>query len=235
MAADEPLESRARAQITRGWRGDFDGLVALAGELRAAGEKGWVAAMETQAWLAGAGGRVADEGVAVARGEGAVQACVQGQRVALLALEGSDVGRWAERAQAAAVDAADGWVAAARCWAELVDGRTGAIAELGSVAAESARARDDAPLAIEAVVLRAIAALLDEDLEEATTLARRASRMARTESLPQQEYLANVVLARVRRLRGNAPLATRILTALLEVASEPWRPWMAWELVLASG
>jgi hypothetical protein len=73
------------------------------------------------------------------------------------------------------------------------------------------------------------------DLGEATRIARRGSRMARTEGLPQSEYLANVVLARMRRLEGRPHHATRILGALARVASPEWRPWIAWELLLAGG
>lgn len=87
---------------------------------------------------------------------------------------------------------------------------------------------------IDATALLALA-IAPRDLEEATRVARRGSRMARTESLPQSEYLANVVLARMRRLGGRPHHATRILTALAKVASRAWQPWIAWELVLAGG
>jgi hypothetical protein len=87
---------------------------------------------------------------------------------------------------------------------------------------------------IDATALLALA-VAPRDLEEATRIARRGSRMARTESLPQCEYLANVVLARMRRLGGRPHHATRILAALAKVASRSWQPWIAWELVLAGG
>jgi hypothetical protein len=59
--------------------------------------------------------------------------------------------------------------------------------------------------------------------------------MARSEAMPQQEYLANLTLARVRRLAGQPYLAARILNALLSVAPSAWRPWLTWELLLAQG
>src|SRR4029453_533046 len=90
-----------------------------------------------------------------------------------------------------------------------------------------------APLVIEAASLRALALSGSGNLEEATRISRRASRMARTESIPQQEYFANLVLARLRRLNGQTHLATRILQSLLRMASPLWRPWLGWELVMA--
>lgn len=86
---------------------------------------------------------------------------------------------------------------------------------------------------IEAKVLDALAAVETGTLDEAVSHARVASRMARTEALPQSEYLANLVLARLRRLSGKPHLAARILSALLRVATGPWRAWMRLELLLA--
>ena len=233
MHADDSLPALARAQHERGARGDFRGSAELTRRLHAVGEPGWAGALGAQAWLAGAEGAPPTD--ALGAGEGAVYACSHAQRIALLAFEGLSVAQWADRAERASGGEAPGWVALSRAWAELVAGRHERVHELGAFAVDDAKRRSDAPLAIEGAVVRAVAALLRDDLEEATTIARRASRMARTESLPQQEYLANAVLARVRRLQGNSPLATRILTALLRVASPPWRPWLVWELLLASG
>ena len=98
-----------------------------------------------------------------------------------------------------------------------------------------ARAQALPELVIESVAVRALACAQLGDLELGTQLARRASRMARTEGLPQPEYLANAVLARVRRLSGKPHLAVRILSSLLRVAPAPWRNWLAWELAVAGG
>jgi hypothetical protein len=86
---------------------------------------------------------------------------------------------------------------------------------------------------VEAASLAALAALASDDLVRATSLARRASRMARTEAMPQLEYLAHLVLARVRRSNGRPHLATRILLALARTAPRHWQGWIALELALA--
>ncbi len=99
--------------------------------------------------------------------------------------------------------------------------------------AERAQKAQEAPAVVDAASLQALAALADGDLEEATSRARRASRMARTESLLQQEYFANLVLARVRRHAGAPHLSARILTQLGGVLPGAWRGWLRWELALA--
>lgn len=71
------------------------------------------------------------------------------------------------------------------------------------------------------------------ETEAALSAARRASRMARTEALPQQEYFANLMLARCRRLVGHPHLAVRILSALRRFVSPQWHPWLAWELLMS--
>lgn len=72
-------------------------------------------------------------------------------------------------------------------------------------------------------------------IQEATLVARRASRMARSETLIFEEYLANLVLARVRRHGGQPHLAARILTALAQVVPPAFWRWLEWERVLAGG
>jgi hypothetical protein len=57
--------------------------------------------------------------------------------------------------------------------------------------------------------------------------------MARTESLLAEEFLANIVLARVRRQSGRGHLALRILTQLGRVVPRTWRALLDWELVMA--
>jgi hypothetical protein len=87
----------------------------------------------------------------------------------------------------------------------------------------------------DAASVRALATANAGDLEGATELSRRASMMSRTEALHEPETLANLVLARVRRLTGRPFLATRILGALARFASPAWRPWIDWEHAMASG
>jgi hypothetical protein len=103
-----------------------------------------------------------------------------------------------------------------------------------AIQAEALAAR--APeLVCDAASVRALGAANAGDLSAAVDLARRASMMSRTEALPEQETLANLVLARVRRLTGRPFLATRILSALARFATPEWNRWIAWELVMASG
>jgi hypothetical protein len=107
-----------------------------------------------------------------------------------------------------------------------------AATEAEAVEREAARARDPV-MVIEAAALRAAATAAAGDLETATALARRASRMARTEAIPEQEYAAHLVLSRIRRLNGHPHLATRILTSIARVAPQRYQAWLAWELLAA--
>lgn len=86
---------------------------------------------------------------------------------------------------------------------------------------------------IDQVVVRALSTAEEDRVEQGLQLARRASRMARTEAAPQRQYFANLALARLRRLDGQPVLASRIATAIAEVAPEAWHPWLAWELLMA--
>jgi len=86
---------------------------------------------------------------------------------------------------------------------------------------------------IEAATLRALVASTEGELQRATALARRASRMARVEGLMDSEILANLVLARIRRQAGTPHLAARIASALGRACPPAYRGWIAWELALA--
>lgn len=88
-------------------------------------------------------------------------------------------------------------------------------------------------MVIDAASLAADALLHAGQLEAATSVARRASRMARTEGLPFEEYLAHLILARIRRHGGRPHLATRILTSLARAAPASVRSWLALELGLS--
>lgn len=98
---------------------------------------------------------------------------------------------------------------------------------------EGAKKNQLAGLAIDAQCAMAIACMIGGDLTQATAISRRASRMARTEGLPQQQYLSNLLLARVRRLNGVPHLATHILNALMVIAPSPYQSWIRWERLLA--
>ena len=123
-------------------------------------------------------------------------------------------------------------LAIADAWIQVLAGDAAAARDYATAAFDIASGRF-APELIEATVLLAWADEIDGALEAAASHARRASRMARTESLPQEEYLANLALARLRRLSDKPYLAGRILSALVRVATAPWQAWMGWELLLA--
>lgn len=116
-------------------------------------------------------------------------------------------------------------------WTRFLTGKIDA--ESVDALAVDAAEQENAEALIEATALRAFVALEGDDLSTATAKARRASRMARTEGAPHADYLANLVLARLRRVTGRSHLAARILSALLEVAPPAWHGWLVWELLLA--
>ncbi|MEM9193535.1 MAG: helix-turn-helix transcriptional regulator [Myxococcota bacterium] len=126
------------------------------------------------------------------------------------------------------------WSEALRLWVAVHAGQDETHPAFESFVARAASARL-APLVIEAGVLRAEASLNGSDLERATELARRVSRMARTEGLPQQEYLAHLTLARLRRRSGYSHLAGRIVAGLLRAAPPAWTPALTWEAALTGG
>ena len=121
---------------------------------------------------------------------------------------------------------ADSWARLAEGHAPLADGA------LSAAEAEAAQRRDSAGV-VELAALRALVAEASGELREALRHARRASRMARTEAMPQREYLANLVLARMRRLSGSAFLASHILTALQRQGAGWWSGWAAHEATFA--
>src|SRR6185503_16180147 len=104
------------------------------------------------------------------------------------------------------------WLEAAKSWRALLHGEVGGLDERAQAIEKHALALKIAPLVIDASVQQALSATLSGEVEKATQVARRASRMARTEALPQQEFLAHLVLARARRLSRLAHLSIRILS-----------------------
>ncbi len=160
-------------------------------------------------------------------------ACADISRAALLAFELDAAAAAADRALQYAGSAGPlahaAWTTAALVDV-LGDGRVPLARE------PDVDAADRFPFAtIDRAVMFALAAERRGDLDEATTWARRASRMARTEEMPQREYLANVALARTRRLHGLTHHAVRILTALLRAAPAQWHGWIRYELTAAGG
>lgn len=121
----------------------------------------------------------------------------------------------------------------ARAWIRLLEGDLDGLVEEGKALHAAGASAQDASLVIDATLLRAMAALTERDRDEAKSLARRASRMARTEGLRAERFLASIVLARVRRHGGRPHLATRILSAIAPIAPPVWQGWLRWERVIA--
>ena len=125
------------------------------------------------------------------------------------------------------------WQSCLSGYQRLLDGRPDPDVA-GDIERDAARA-GLAALVVEAAALVAFCALELGDLERARVEARRAARMARTEGLPQPAYMANHVLARVRRHTGNPHLTLRILNGLAKAVPPCWLGWNAWEQLLAEG
>jgi hypothetical protein len=152
-------------------------------------------------------------------------------RAAITALRGDEL-----RALVAGAPADDGLEARVlTALAKALLGRTDEALREAAAARALAITASSPAAACDAASIRALATATSGDLEGATELARRASMMSRTEALHEQETLANLVLARVRRLTGRPFLATRILGALARFSSPAWRPWIDWEHAMAGG
>jgi hypothetical protein len=126
-------------------------------------------------------------------------------------------------------------LASARLWERLLAGVTDGLDAMARSLFNEASKQNASAEVIETTVIRALLALSAGSLNDAIELARRASRMAQSEALPQLEYLANITLARVRRYSGRPHLALHILSALSRVAPTHWSGWIGWETLLAGG
>lgn len=161
--------------------------------------------------------------------------CLQRVRAHILSFQSTEALAWLERHRHCH-DPSDPRsqvaLGLAEAWLRLQRGTTPTLKDELARLERLARDEGFAELVLEAASLRALA-VTESDLEEATRIARRASRMSRTEAMPQLEYLANTTLATVRRLNGEPHLAARIVTALRRVAPPLWHGWLGWELMLA--
>lgn len=155
----------------------------------------------------------------------------------VLCLDPVAVERWAQAAMRIEVD--DGvsriQTVCAALWQSLFATTAGpsSLAQRAQALQREARGLQCATVVLEAGIQHALALLSSGDVAEALEAARRASLAARAEGLLAQEYLANIVLARARRMNGAATLATRILRALAAVVPPAWRAWLHWEGILA--
>jgi hypothetical protein len=118
-------------------------------------------------------------------------------------------------------------------WLALFDGLGAEVAGDAHGAEPQATGGSNPGVIIEATALRALALASAGEGGKALELARQASRMAQVEGLPVAQFLASIVLARMRRGSGRPHMALHILTQLASVAPSSWRPWIAWESLLA--
>ncbi|MFK8004356.1 MAG: hypothetical protein AB8H86_32620 [Polyangiales bacterium] len=88
-------------------------------------------------------------------------------------------------------------------------------------------------LSIELMSVLALVDLRAGDRDGALRRARIASRMGRSEGIPYAEVLANLTLARVRRMHARPHFALRILRGLRRYAPPIWHSWLSWEALMA--
>lgn len=116
-------------------------------------------------------------------------------------------------------------------WSRLLNGASVDPAEPESIGRAAFMGKDGGAV-VEAAVLRALAT---PGAAEALRLVRRASHMAASEGRPDVEALALLALARLRRRAGKAHLSLHVLVTIAQQVAPAWRPWVAYELVLAGG
>lgn len=120
----------------------------------------------------------------------------------------------------------------AEAWQAWFAGKVVDAAALAESQRKAAAERMPA-LAIELMSVLALVDLRAGDLDAALRRARIASRMGRSEGIPYAEVLANVALARVRRMHARPHLALRILRGLRRYAPPVWHSWLSWEALMA--
>ena len=242
----EDLVERARQLHDDVICGDFRTVGDRLKQLRAdksAVARAWVFAIEAARELvdpeaASAPGRVEIaklQGEAPLVREAAALACAHRERAAFVSWDVEQLRAWRDlhATLAEGVPAAERWLRRADAWLKLVAGEVEVLNEEGKTLYVFGAAAQDASLVIDATLLRSLAALTSGDLDESTALARRASRMARTEGLRAERFLASILLARVRRKAGRPHLATRILAATAPLAPGIWQGWIRWERLFA--
>ncbi len=165
----------------------------------------------------------------------AARACAAMERVCIATLDASGLATWMDVHSALASSGDDVALRSARLWHRLLIGDTTAEETAAKALFDEASRQRSAAGVIESTVLRALLALSVGKMDDAVELARRGSRMAQSECLPQLEYLANLTLARVRRYGGRPHLALHILAALARVAPPAWSGWIGWETLLGGG
>jgi hypothetical protein len=248
MTADPTRDDAFAQAYERAAYGDFGPTDALLGGLERSGdpvERARGATLRAKRWMADPartqppdpnGFSTFADGSIAAR-ESAALGCAELARASALEFDPGSLAGWCDLLDRLLRDSSRADLRAhrdvCRAWHAIMTGELAQARALLESAGQEATRHRVAPVVIEAAALRALVALELGEVEEAVSTARRASRMARTEAIPQSEYLAHLVLARVRRATNHPHLATRILEALLRVASPSWSAWVRWELVFA--
>lgn len=170
---------------------------------------------------------VSDVEMPPSSGLGVAQSLAVRQRVLRAALSGDRSALVRESQLSTSLPLVD---AITRRWLTVFDGSVWEDVDAGTIREGGAV---DPSLVVELQVLRVLDALNHGAVEDALSTARRASRMAASESILQGEYLANLVLARARRHSGMGHFAIRVLSALDAVVPPVWKKWIALESALA--
>ncbi|MEM7603943.1 MAG: hypothetical protein AAF411_01200 [Myxococcota bacterium] len=120
-------------------------------------------------------------------------------------------------------------------WRALASGQAPPALDALDGAKEHYRRSGAPELLLDATVLLSLLHGEAGDVPMALRHARTATRMARTEAMPQLEYVAGITLARARRMSGSPAHAILILRAVRKVAPRAYRPWIDWEMAVADG
>jgi hypothetical protein len=247
MGSTEDMARAAEAFRTRATRGDFSGgnalLAALASALATGSPlvRAWEQVVRAQIWLAFPRAvpaptaeeveRLADAPPDVRRA--AALAARDLTRAAFLAFDWSELKRWTALLGRLACDEV-GHIdfTLARALERLALGDGAAPSDVDGILPHASRAGHAAAV-VEVQAIRALLALQAGDHQAGLEHARRSSLMARSEAIPEAEFLAGLVLMRARRYNRQVHVALRIADALASAATAPWRPWLAWEVALA--
>jgi hypothetical protein len=161
--------------------------------------------------------------------------CLMGARAAFVGFEQASLERWIELLRVLSSGSEEMRLRRelAEVWLGLLKGASAGLSSSCQELVDACRAARINDALVDAQICHALVTFGLGQKEEGIGAARRACRMARSEALPQQELLAHLGLARLRRLLGTPYLASRILRSLAALCPVPLRPWLEWERLLA--
>ncbi len=191
----------------------------------------WAAAGQALWWIAQPDRCPRPEVPAVAS-DGAAEAHALLARAAFVALDTELLNTSIEALRGLGTTRADAWQTLLSGMRAALLGQPGAI-DAGESIAKVATEQQWPSLLVDATLTRALGHMARDEISEATALARRAARMAQTEHLWVSNYLASLLLARLRRLGGRPHLAGLIASACVELAPPIFGGWLRWELLFA--